>query len=76
MKTSNHHSYREIPTFGRNTIRKFSDNVSGLTKLAARDFEDLLQVSSIYLCVRLLVSEHISVRSQCSNVSFQSHSTQ
>ncbi|KAG1852115.1 hypothetical protein DFJ58DRAFT_661379, partial [Suillus subalutaceus] len=35
--------YRLIPTFGRNTICKFSDNVSGLTKLAARDFEDLLQ---------------------------------
>jgi hypothetical protein len=25
-------------------IRKFSGNVSGLVKLAARDFEDLLQV--------------------------------
>ena len=36
--------YRLVPTFGCNTIRKFSDNVSGLTKLAARDFEDLLQV--------------------------------
>jgi hypothetical protein len=33
-----------VPTFGRDTIRKFSCNVSDLTKLAARDFEDLLQV--------------------------------
>ncbi|KAG2337191.1 hypothetical protein BDR05DRAFT_850044, partial [Suillus weaverae] len=36
--------YRLVPTFGRDTIRKFSANVSGLTKLAARDFKDLLQV--------------------------------
>ncbi|KAG2336124.1 hypothetical protein BDR05DRAFT_897144, partial [Suillus weaverae] len=35
--------YRLVPTFGRDTIRKFSANVSGLTKLAACDFEDLLQ---------------------------------
>ncbi|KAG0701627.1 hypothetical protein DFH29DRAFT_1000035 [Suillus ampliporus] len=31
------------PTFGRGTIRKFSNNASGMKKLAARDFEDLLQ---------------------------------
>ncbi|KAF8173647.1 hypothetical protein BJ912DRAFT_824715, partial [Pholiota molesta] len=35
--------YRQIPTFGRDTIRKFNNNVSGMKKLAARDFEDLLQ---------------------------------
>ncbi|KIK79863.1 hypothetical protein PAXRUDRAFT_16092 [Paxillus rubicundulus Ve08.2h10] len=35
--------YCLTPTFGRDTIRKFSANVSGLTKLAVRDFEDLLQ---------------------------------
>jgi acyl carrier protein phosphodiesterase len=35
-----------VPTFGRDTIRKFCANVSDLTKLAARDFEDLLQVSA------------------------------
>ncbi|KAG1816306.1 uncharacterized protein BJ212DRAFT_1271676, partial [Suillus subaureus] len=33
-----------VPTFGRDTICKFSCNVSDLTKLTARDFEDLLQV--------------------------------
>ena len=37
--------YRDIPTFGCDTIRKFVRNVSGMSKLAARDFEDLLQVS-------------------------------
>ncbi|KAG2010412.1 hypothetical protein CC2G_013241 [Coprinopsis cinerea AmutBmut pab1-1] len=35
--------YRNIPTFGRQTIRSFGNNVSGMSKLAARDFEDLLQ---------------------------------
>ena len=36
--------YRAVPTFGT-TIRKFSNNASGMKKLAARNFEDLLQVS-------------------------------
>ncbi|KAF9461194.1 hypothetical protein BDZ94DRAFT_826153 [Collybia nuda] len=35
--------YRNIPTFGRETIRKFGTNASEMKKLAARDFEDLLQ---------------------------------
>lgn len=33
-----------MPTFGRETIRRFSNNTSEMKKLAARDFEDLLQV--------------------------------
>jgi hypothetical protein len=37
-------SYRQIPTFGRDTIRRFHANVSAMKKLAARDWEDLLQV--------------------------------
>ncbi|KAF9550311.1 hypothetical protein CPC08DRAFT_755181 [Agrocybe pediades] len=37
--------YRQTPTFGRDTIRRFSTNVSGLKKLAARDYEDILQCS-------------------------------
>ncbi|KAH9950133.1 hypothetical protein B0H21DRAFT_881501, partial [Amylocystis lapponica] len=35
--------FRNVPTFGRDTIRRFSTNVSGMKKLAARDFEDILQ---------------------------------
>lgn len=35
--------FRQIPTFGRDTIRKFSANMSEMKKLAARDFEDMLQ---------------------------------
>lgn len=39
------HSFRQVPTFGRDTIRRFSNNTSELKKLAARDYEDMLQVS-------------------------------
>ncbi|KZP03324.1 hypothetical protein FIBSPDRAFT_1055351 [Athelia psychrophila] len=35
--------FRSVPTFGRDTIRKFHNNVSDLKKLAARDYEDILQ---------------------------------
>ena len=41
--------YRQVPTFGRSTIRRFSEDASGMKKLAARNFEDLLQV-----CMQLL----------------------
>ncbi len=37
-------SFRQVPTFGRSTIRKFSRNVCDQGKLAARDYEDRLQV--------------------------------
>ncbi|KAJ3540172.1 hypothetical protein NMY22_g4410 [Coprinellus aureogranulatus] len=37
--------FREVPTFGRDTIRKFCNNASSMKKMAARDFEDLLQCS-------------------------------
>ena len=37
--------YRQIPTFGRDTIRRFANNTSEMRKLAAQDFEDILQVS-------------------------------
>ncbi|EJF58719.1 hypothetical protein DICSQDRAFT_148934 [Dichomitus squalens LYAD-421 SS1] len=32
-----------IPTFGRATIRRFGDNTTGMKKLAARDFEQMLK---------------------------------
>ncbi|KAF8074943.1 hypothetical protein FPV67DRAFT_1408331 [Lyophyllum atratum] len=37
--------YREVPRFGQGVIRKFSANASELKKMAARDYEDLLQCS-------------------------------
>jgi hypothetical protein len=36
-------SFRELPNFG-DSIRKFTSNASEMKKLAARDFENLLQV--------------------------------
>ena len=39
-------SFRDMPTFGSSTIRRFATNASEMKKLAARDFEDLLQVRS------------------------------
>ena len=40
-------SFRAMPTFGSSTIRRFATNASEMKKLAARDFEDLLQVRSM-----------------------------
>lgn len=37
--------FRLVPTFGTHTIRRFKDNVSEMKKLAARDYEDILQVT-------------------------------
>jgi hypothetical protein len=37
--------FRQVPTFGRDTIRRFGGNVSAMKKLAGRDFEDIMQVS-------------------------------
>ncbi|KAF7964872.1 hypothetical protein HWV62_1965 [Athelia sp. TMB] len=37
--------FRQIPSFGRDAIRRFVNNVSDLKQLAARDYEDLLQCS-------------------------------
>lgn len=38
-------SYRLVPTFGRGVIRRFVKNTSAMKKLAARDWEDMLQVA-------------------------------
>ena len=48
-------SFRQVPTFGRDTICRFRKNVSELKKMAARDFEDVLQVSvGVFTVVILL----------------------
>ncbi|EJF55943.1 hypothetical protein DICSQDRAFT_72416 [Dichomitus squalens LYAD-421 SS1] len=38
--------YRHIPTFGHDTIRRFVNNMAGLKKMAARNYEDSLQCAS------------------------------
>ena len=40
-----HCRYREIPSFGRDGIRKITTNRSELKKMTAHDYEDLLLVS-------------------------------
>lgn len=44
-----------VPSFGRDTIRRFVNNVSDLKQLAARDYEDLLQV-----CVLVVICAALS----------------
>jgi hypothetical protein len=38
------HRFRDIPSYGNGVIRTFADNTSEMKRLAARDFEDILQV--------------------------------
>ena len=45
--TNRLHRFDSVPTFGRDTIRKLPGKVSELNKLAARDYEDLLQVCTL-----------------------------
>ena len=42
--------FQQVPTFGQDTIWKFSGNVSALKKLAGQDFEDIMQVSAHHYC--------------------------
>jgi hypothetical protein len=45
--------FRLVPTFGRSTIRRFVANASEMKKLAARNYEDLLQVRSLESAILL-----------------------
>jgi hypothetical protein len=38
--------FDSVPTFGHDTIHKLPENISELSKLATRDYEDILQVCS------------------------------
>ena len=46
--------YCQVPMFGCDTIQKFSNNASTMKKLAAWDFEDLLQVC--WCCVIIMMT--------------------
>ena len=66
--------YRQVPTFGRATVHRFSANASAMKQLAARDFEDLLQVRRISNCIQCsLFTMYISAQFQCSKCSCPSH---
>lgn len=57
--------FRDIPSFGRGTIRKFCNNVAAMIKFAARDFEDVLQVRRELHYHMLTVLSILSVRYRC-----------
>jgi hypothetical protein len=60
-----HARFRQVPTFGRDTIRRFGRNVSDMKKLAGRDFEDILQVCTFYLTSESLSQHFIVHYSSC-----------
>lgn len=43
--------FRDVPTFGRDSIRRFANSVSELKRLGARDYENILQVSQYFVIV-------------------------
>ncbi|KAG2049202.1 hypothetical protein BDR06DRAFT_1012311 [Suillus hirtellus] len=51
--------FRQVPTFGNGTIRKFANNTSEMKRIAACDFEDILQCS-IAVFEGLFPAEHDS----------------
>lgn len=51
-----------MPTFGRETIRKFHTNALAMKRLAARDFEDLLHVSVGSYLLNTVFNDRIVVR--------------
>ncbi len=55
-------SFRQMSSFGFDTIRVFANDASEMKKLAARDFEDLLQVSIwSYNALTLLTLQQCSI---------------
>lgn len=53
--------FRLVPTFGNGTVRCFSENTASLTKLAARNYEDILTVSRFYILLHK-VNPSLSVK--------------
>ncbi|EUC56392.1 hypothetical protein RSOL_175040 [Rhizoctonia solani AG-3 Rhs1AP] len=52
--------FRLISSFGDGTIRPFSEDVSNISRPAARNYEDILQVSSYMFCVLTSTLTHLS----------------
>ncbi|KAG2737333.1 hypothetical protein P692DRAFT_20762048, partial [Suillus brevipes Sb2] len=42
--------FRQVPSYGNGVIRRFANNTSEMKKLAARDFENILQVRLVVSC--------------------------
>lgn len=61
--------FRQVPTFGRDTIRRFSANASELKRMAAWNFEDFLQVvrhklTFLLSCLQLMWNSVLSLYSK------------
>ena len=68
--------YRQVPTFRKDTIRRFQENSSELKKMTARDFEDLLQVHRFWVAILKLLTVFMhSVLFLSSKISFPSPTT-
>jgi hypothetical protein len=50
--------FRQVPTFGGGVIRLFANNASEMKRLAARDFEDILQVLPFCFTVQVIYVAH------------------
>lgn len=59
-----------MPTFGADTIRRFTNNVSEMKQMAARDFEDLLQVRGLKFYLGLVLN-NVSISIQCAIPAFE-----
>ena len=65
-----------MPTFGSSTIRRFATNASEMKKLAAHDFEDLLQVSQAWRKKKSISDFFFSAAFQRLKDYCKSHTTQ
>ncbi|KAJ6608893.1 hypothetical protein B0H10DRAFT_1920701 [Mycena sp. CBHHK59/15] len=68
-------SFRLIPTFGRSTIRCFTQNTSALKKLAAWNYQSILLVRLSCNSPHILYLLACSALSLSSKGYFQSHTT-
>jgi hypothetical protein len=46
-------SYREVPPFGKDAVRRFPESASEMKRMTARDLENLLQVSTLIVAAVL-----------------------
>ena len=47
-----------MPTYGHDTIRRFSNNVSDLKQMAARMYEDILQVRTACFLLDIVLTRY------------------
>lgn len=58
--TLTHRRFRLVPSFGNGVIRTFANNTSEMKRLAAHDFEDILQVCCVD-CFLVMLADAFSI---------------